>query len=330
MTASSRSGVSVSEASVTIRVADARAAPSKRSPTAVDRAEQDAARVGLGVVHLAARGDDLDDPLGHPVRVAAGALADVAKRGRVEAEPLDGDLELVRAHRARRVEALGRLRQRAGRVDHPVGAELLLDVDREVSLHERSLGTYTRRSRLSMAATWSNDVPGHVPLYDGRRRSVGRRVACEPADASRCPSSGATATGCTSRAARSGSASAPRAPSCPRAPSGSASALAAAGARFVDADAAPDDGAARGPRPGAARSTWRSAWEDWEAAGLTADPGQDRVVPYLFPHPGLLADRPPRVPAAIAARAGRFAYDTMTLIGPGHLGGGARPPSTPR
>ena len=33
-----------------------------------------------------------------------------------------------------------------------------------------------------------------------------------------------------------------------------------------------------------------SAWDDWEAAGLTEDPGQDRVVPYLFPHPGLFAD----------------------------------------
>ena len=27
-------------------------------------------------------------------------------------------------------------------------------------------------------------------------------------------------------------------------------------------------------------------WADWDAAGLTDDPGQDRVVPYLFPHPG--------------------------------------------
>ncbi len=60
------------------------------------------------------------------------------------------------------------------------------------------------------------------------------------------------------------------------------------------------------------------AWEDWEASGLTEDPGQDRVVPYLFPHPGLLPDdAEPRVPAAVSARAGRFAYDTMTLIGPG-------------
>ena len=59
------------------------------------------------------------------------------------------------------------------------------------------------------------------------------------------------------------------------------------------------------------------AWSDWEAAGLTDDPGQDRVVPYLFPHPGLFSGFPPVRAAAISARAGQFAYDTMTLIGPG-------------
>jgi acetoin utilization deacetylase AcuC-like enzyme len=60
------------------------------------------------------------------------------------------------------------------------------------------------------------------------------------------------------------------------------------------------------------------AWSGWEAAGLTRDPGQDRVVPYIFPHPDLLpAGVEPALPAAATARAGRFAYDTMTLIGPG-------------
>lgn len=59
------------------------------------------------------------------------------------------------------------------------------------------------------------------------------------------------------------------------------------------------------------------AWDEWEAAGLTEEPGQDRVVPYLFPHAGLLAGEPGAEPAAISARAGRYAYDTMTLIGPG-------------
>jgi acetoin utilization deacetylase AcuC-like enzyme len=59
------------------------------------------------------------------------------------------------------------------------------------------------------------------------------------------------------------------------------------------------------------------AWDEWQAAGLPDDPGQDRVVPYLFPHPDLLSGRAPRTATAITARAGQFAYDTMTLIGPG-------------
>jgi acetoin utilization deacetylase AcuC-like enzyme len=60
-----------------------------------------------------------------------------------------------------------------------------------------------------------------------------------------------------------------------------------------------------------------AAWAQWEAAGLPSDPGQDRVVPYVFAHPGLLSGRPPAAPAAAWARPGLFAYDTMTLIGPG-------------
>ena len=60
-----------------------------------------------------------------------------------------------------------------------------------------------------------------------------------------------------------------------------------------------------------------TAWERWVEAGLDRDPGQDRVVPYVFPTPSLLAGLEPATPAAAAARAGRFAYDTMTLIGPG-------------
>lgn len=59
------------------------------------------------------------------------------------------------------------------------------------------------------------------------------------------------------------------------------------------------------------------AWKQWEQSGLPDDPGQDRVVPYLFAHPGLLGDLPARAPAAASARAGLFAYDTMTMIGPG-------------
>ncbi len=40
-------------------------------------------------------------------------------------------------------------------------------------------------------------------------------------------------------------------------------------------------------------------------------------MPYVFPHPGLMAGEPRRPASSIAARAGQFAYDTMTLIGPG-------------
>jgi acetoin utilization deacetylase AcuC-like enzyme len=58
-----------------------------------------------------------------------------------------------------------------------------------------------------------------------------------------------------------------------------------------------------------------SAWDDWLRAGLPDDPGQDRVVPYVFPHPGLGVE--PRVAAAPWARPGSFTYDTMTLVGPG-------------
>jgi len=57
-----------------------------------------------------------------------------------------------------------------------------------------------------------------------------------------------------------------------------------------------------------------SAWESWNAAGIPDDPGQRRVVPYVFAHDGIRARR---VPAAQWARPGYFAYDTMTLIGPG-------------
>ena len=59
------------------------------------------------------------------------------------------------------------------------------------------------------------------------------------------------------------------------------------------------------------------AYESWVAAGFPDDPGQDRVVGYLFPTPGLLSGLPLRTPTAAHARAGRFCYDTMTLVGPG-------------
>ena len=58
-------------------------------------------------------------------------------------------------------------------------------------------------------------------------------------------------------------------------------------------------------------------------------------MPYLFPTPAMPGGCRARPAVAVHADAGRFAYDTMTLVGAGHLGGGAcrrrlraRPPST--
>ncbi len=90
--------------------------------------------------------------------------------------------------------------------------------------------------------------------------------------------------------------------------------LAADGARFVEAQRH-DDATLLAVHDAALTEYLAGAWREWEAAGLTIDPGQDRVVPYVFAHVGL-ADAP-AIPAAPAARAGYFAYDTMTLVGPG-------------
>jgi acetoin utilization deacetylase AcuC-like enzyme len=57
----------------------------------------------------------------------------------------------------------------------------------------------------------------------------------------------------------------------------------------------------------------RTVWDAWSGADLPAD----RVVPYVFSREGLTSGRPPATPAAVWARPGLFAYDTMTLIGPG-------------
>ena len=59
----------------------------------------------------------------------------------------------------------------------------------------------------------------------------------------------------------------------------------------------------------------QSAWDEWQASGLPDDPGQSRVVPYIFAHPGL--GGPLVEPTAVWARPGFYAYDTMTLISEG-------------
>ena len=94
------------------------------------------------------------------------------------------------------------------------------------------------------------------------------------------------------------------------------SALAERGATLVDAWPQPDDALTSVHAPELIRHL-AGLWSEWEAAGLPDDPGQDEAVPYLFPHPDLFSGRSARTATAITARAGQFAYDTMTLVGPG-------------
>jgi acetoin utilization deacetylase AcuC-like enzyme len=93
-------------------------------------------------------------------------------------------------------------------------------------------------------------------------------------------------------------------------------ALAAAGAP-VTAAREHDDTILRRVHDPALLTHLASVWADWETAGLPAEHGRDRVVPYVFPTPGLLAGLPPRTPPAVHGRAGLYCYDTMTLVGPG-------------
>lgn len=90
-------------------------------------------------------------------------------------------------------------------------------------------------------------------------------------------------------------------------------ALEAAGARVVPAERHGDE-ALLAVHDAALVEYLRDAWAEWERSGLRDDPGQNRVVPYNFSRRG---SGPRREPVAIWARAGWYAYDTMTPIGPG-------------
>ena len=93
-------------------------------------------------------------------------------------------------------------------------------------------------------------------------------------------------------------------------------ALAAAGAPVVPAQPHGDEILRAVHDPGLL-SHLAGIWQQWEQAGLPAEYGRDRVVPYVFPTPGMLAGLPLRTPPAVHGRAGQYCYDTMTLIGPG-------------
>ena len=89
-------------------------------------------------------------------------------------------------------------------------------------------------------------------------------------------------------------------------------ALFAGGAREVAATPH-DDSALLAVHDPALVEFLRTIWEEWATASLPSD----RVVPYVFAQHELTGGRTPALPAAVWARPGLFAYDTMTLIGPG-------------
>jgi len=92
-------------------------------------------------------------------------------------------------------------------------------------------------------------------------------------------------------------------------------AVAAAGSRIVAATPH-DDAALASVHAPDFLNHLASVYDAWVEAGFPTDPGQNRVVPYVFPTPAMLAGMDARVPTAIHARAGRYCYDTMTLVGP--------------
>jgi acetoin utilization deacetylase AcuC-like enzyme len=61
----------------------------------------------------------------------------------------------------------------------------------------------------------------------------------------------------------------------------------------------------------------RTAWENWQAAGMPDAARTDDVVGYIYPTAGLLGGLDPHVPTALSARTGSWAFDTMTPVGEG-------------
>jgi acetoin utilization deacetylase AcuC-like enzyme len=84
----------------------------------------------------------------------------------------------------------------------------------------------------------------------------------------------------------------------------------------VPASAHDDDVLSRVHDPAFVRHL-RTVHDEWMASGIPELVGQDRVVPYMFATDAMLDGLPGRLPPAVHARAGRYCFDTMTLVGPG-------------
>ncbi len=93
-------------------------------------------------------------------------------------------------------------------------------------------------------------------------------------------------------------------------------ALTEAGHELVEAPPAPPEALTRLHDP-ALVDFLATAADRWAAGPYADEVGQQRVVPYLFPTPAMTGGMPTRPASAVHADAGRFGYDTMTLLGPG-------------
>jgi acetoin utilization deacetylase AcuC-like enzyme len=93
-------------------------------------------------------------------------------------------------------------------------------------------------------------------------------------------------------------------------------ALIEAGHPLVDAQPHPDD-VLREVHDSELLDFLATSWARWWAGPYERLVGQNRVVPYLFPTPAMTGGVPARPAVAVHADAGRFAYDTMSLVGPG-------------
>ena len=100
-----------------------------------------------------------------------------------------------------------------------------------------------------------------------------------------------------------------------------------AGHRLVEAGPAPDE-VLEEIHDAELLSFLRTAADRWAAGPYAELVGQDRVVPYLFPTPAMTGGLPTRRATAVHADAGRFGYDTTTLVGPGTWAA-ARPGNEP-
>jgi len=89
-----------------------------------------------------------------------------------------------------------------------------------------------------------------------------------------------------------------------------------AGHRLVEADGSGDE-VLESVHDAGLLAFLRTAHERWLQGPYGDLVGQDRVVPYLFPTPAMTDGLPTRAAVTVHAEAGRYAYDTMTLVGPG-------------